>query len=135
MTVRLRQSAFVVTDVAAALPFYEAAFGFRVSYRHASGGYAEIECGRSLLCFVARDFPGTTAMLGRLCGAREGAAIVLSSDDPAAARARAVASGAMPVSGSDTLLTDPLGTLIEIGRLSLQSVRQVRLDGLALGAR
>lgn len=131
MTVRLRQSAFVVTDVARALLFYEAAFGLRVSYRHASGAYAEIECGRFLLCFVAREFPGTTAMLGRLCGARDGAAIVLLSEDPATSRSRALAAGARPAPGPESLIADPLGTVIEIARPSLQTVRQASHSGLS----
>jgi uncharacterized glyoxalase superfamily protein PhnB len=59
----LRYTGFFVRDVAAAVRFYEAAFGLRVRYVHPSGGYAELDTGATLLAFVGEAFEAQAALL------------------------------------------------------------------------
>lgn len=89
-----------VPEVPKAVAFYETAFGLQRRFLHESGDYAEMETGATTLAFAAR---GIIAGQGLpLAGQRhEGQGhhqeIGLVTDDVAAAYARALAAGALPV--------------------------------------
>jgi lactoylglutathione lyase len=61
---QLRYTGIFVSDVAATVSFYERAFGLNLRYLHPSGGYAEMETGDTLLCFVGEEFLDDTKLLG-----------------------------------------------------------------------
>ncbi len=87
-----------VPDVAAAVAFYEAAFGLTRRFVHESGMFAEMETGETTLGFAADAMAGFNGVEVRPNRAGEVAAgfeLCLVSDEPAAAFARAVAAGAV----------------------------------------
>src|SRR6202051_1776082 len=61
---QLGYTGIFVCDVAATVSFYERAFGLNLRYLHPSGGYAEIENGATLLCFVGEGFIDNAKLLG-----------------------------------------------------------------------
>lgn len=87
-----------VPDVAAALAFYEAAFGLSRRFLHDSGTYGELETGATTLAFAAE---GNAADFGfeiaaQRPGAPSGATeIALVTADVADAYRRALAAGAV----------------------------------------
>jgi lactoylglutathione lyase len=89
-----------VPDVAAAVAFYETAFGLKRRFVHESHQYAEMETGATALAFVDQAFvagfvppfhPNVAA------GKPAGVEIALVSDDVTAAYAQALAAGAKTV--------------------------------------
>lgn len=103
---KLTYTTLFVPDVAAALAFYEAAFGMRAKMVHESGQYAELEAGGTTLSFaahgLARGVVGREYVASTRTGAPLGFEIALEPADVAAAYARAVAAGAEPVSPPET---------------------------------
>ena len=91
-----------VPDVVRAIEFYERAFGFQRRFVHESGEYGELQTGQTTLSFASltlanSNFAGgvTPSDLQRPPAAFE---VAFSTDDVAAAFARATAAGAIPVS-------------------------------------
>jgi catechol 2,3-dioxygenase-like lactoylglutathione lyase family enzyme len=96
-----RGAGFFVPDVPATVRFYEAAFGLKLRYMHASSGYAELETGATLLSFVSEDFLKEAALLGELRAQPSrpdadpiGSQIALVTRDMAVDWQRALAAGA-----------------------------------------
>lgn len=90
-----------VADVAAALDFWERAFGLPRRFLHESGAYGELESGATALAFV--DHATALESVGRDYVAADDSArplgmeIGLACADVAAAFERAVAAGAAPL--------------------------------------
>ena len=90
-----------VADVAAALDFWERAFGLPRRFLHESGAYGELESGATVLAFV--DHATALESVGRDYVAADDSArplgmeIGLACADVAAAFERAVAAGAAPL--------------------------------------
>src|SRR5215210_4334605 len=114
-----------VSDVAAALDFYERAFGQSRRFLHESAEYGELETGATTLAFAAHQLAAEN--LGQAFRApSEGAAtpfeVCFVTEDVEAGYRRALESGAAAVSeprtkpwGQDVAyVRDPEGTLIEI---------------------
>jgi catechol 2,3-dioxygenase-like lactoylglutathione lyase family enzyme len=92
-----------VRDVAAALDFYERAFGQERRFVHESGQYAELETGTTTLAFAAHELAALSVPAAFNGGARDdhrGPAfeICFVTDDVEAAFARAVDAGAVEAS-------------------------------------
>ncbi len=85
-----------VQDVPRSLAFYQAAFGLQVRFQHESGEYGELETGNTRLAFSSRAL---MTQLGKHPAPADAGApcfeIAFSTDDVAAAVARAVAAGAL----------------------------------------
>ena len=112
-----------VDDVAAALDFYERAFGLTRLFLHESGDYGELSTGATKLAF------SSTALMNSL-GKTPGRAvpkspvfeIAFETDDVAGALARAVEAGAtlvqdvseQPWGQTISYVADPNGYLVEI---------------------
>lgn len=101
MALQFRYTGFFVNDVPATVTFYEAAFGFTLRYMHPSSGYAELETGDTLLCFVSDAFVDRAALLGgmaytpnRADADAAAAQVAFVTDDMDADWGRAVAAGA-----------------------------------------
>lgn len=88
-----------VPDVAAAVAFYERAFGVARRFLHESGQYAELETGVTALAFAHEELPKFAADVARnrAAGKAAGAEVAFVTDDVAAAFERAVAAGAVAV--------------------------------------
>lgn len=86
-----------VPDVAAAVAFYEAAFGLQRRFVHDTGTFAELETGETALGFAAEsmaDASGISIRPNRPGEAAAGFELCLVSDHPEGAYARALAHGA-----------------------------------------
>jgi lactoylglutathione lyase len=59
-----RYTGIIVPDVPAAVAFYEKAFGFGLRYMHPTKGYAELDTGAALLCFIGESFLRDAKLLG-----------------------------------------------------------------------
>jgi lactoylglutathione lyase len=114
-----------VSDVGAALDFYERAFGQRRRFLHESGEYGELETGSTTLAFAAQSLAAEN--LGEAFRAaaqpRETSfEVCFVTEDVRSGYQRALESGAEAVSeprtkpwGQDVAyVRDPEGTLIEI---------------------
>ncbi|QNB00031.1 VOC family protein [Massilia sp. Se16.2.3] len=95
---KLGYTIIYVPDVAAALAFFETAFGLTRRFLHESGAYGELETGATTLSFAAHElgemnFPG-----GHVAAHSSpqplGFEIALVTGDVPAAHARALAAGA-----------------------------------------
>jgi lactoylglutathione lyase len=88
-----------VPDVAAAVAFYERAFGVERRFVHESGQYAELETGATALAFAHEELPKFFADVARnrVDGKAAGVEVAFVTDEVAAAFARAVAAGAVAV--------------------------------------
>ena len=91
-----------VPDVVRAIEFYEGAFGFQRGFVHESGEYGELLTGPTVLSFASLALANSNLNGGvtpsdpqRPPAAFE---VAFSTDDVAAAFARATAAGAVPVS-------------------------------------
>jgi catechol 2,3-dioxygenase-like lactoylglutathione lyase family enzyme len=94
---RLGYVILYVPDVAAALGFYEAAFGLQRRFLHESGTYGELETGTTALAFAAESLVTEGGLAFRPHGISELPAateIGLVTEDVAAAYERAVSAGA-----------------------------------------
>ena len=91
-----------VPDVVRAIEFYERAFGFQRGFVHESGEYGELQTGQTTLSFASLTLANSNFAGGVTPGdpQRPPAAfeVAFSTDDVAAAFARATAAGAIPVS-------------------------------------
>lgn len=98
---QLGYTGIFVGDVAATVSFYVRAFGLNLRYLHPNGGYAEMETGATLLCFVGEGFIDSARLLGdrslhansRLAPA-SGAQIAFVSNNLSADWTRALQAGA-----------------------------------------
>ncbi len=89
-----------VPDVAAALDFYERAFGLARRFVHESGTYAEMETGATALAFAAEPLAvdhGITLRVSRPGENPAAVEIALTTDDVDAAWSRATEAGASAV--------------------------------------
>lgn len=119
----LRYTILYVGDVAAALAFYERAFGLERGFVHDSGDYGELATGVTKLAFSSTAL---MRQLGKAPGRPSPAApvfeIAFETGDVAAAFARAVAAGAVPVQAprdepwgqTTAYVSDADGYLVEI---------------------
>ncbi|SEP22036.1 Catechol 2,3-dioxygenase [Methylobacterium sp. ap11] len=101
-----------VPDVAASVAFYGRAFGLAPRFVHDSGQYAELETGGTALAFAEEGFVGEACpgfRLNRRSEAPAGFEVGLVAEDVAAAFARAVAAGALPVAAP---VTKPWGQTV-----------------------
>lgn len=118
-----RYTILYVDDVAASLDFYARALGLEKAFLHESGDYGELTTGATKLAF------SSTALMRKLGKSPQPAStgaptfeIAFETDDVAAAFARAVEAGAVPVQevrqepwGQVTAYVgDPNGYLVEI---------------------
>ncbi|MBF8177766.1 VOC family protein [Herminiimonas contaminans] len=87
-----------VPDVAASLDFFERAFGFNRKFLHESGTYGELETGATTLAFAAHELADKNYSGGHIAAHTSpkplGMEIAFTTDDVAAAHARALAAGA-----------------------------------------
>lgn len=133
MALQFRYTGFFVNDVPATVYFYGKAFGLTLRYMHPSSGYAELETGDTLLCFVSDAFVASANLLGGLpytpnrADANPAAAqVAFVSDDIDADWARAVAAGASIVKPLEAkpwgqtagYLRDCNGVLVELNTRS-----------------
>jgi lactoylglutathione lyase len=89
-----------VPDVAAAVEFYERAFGLQRRFVHESGQYAALETGETALAFAAEamaELNHVEVRPNRKAEVAPGIELALTDEDTEAAFARAVAAGAEPV--------------------------------------
>ncbi|WP_111431936.1 VOC family protein [Rhodobacteraceae bacterium DSL-40] len=119
----LRYTILYVGDVAAALDFYERAFGLARGFLHESGDYGELATGETKLAFSSRAL---MRQLGKAPGRARPEApvfeIAFETADVGAAFERAVAAGARPVQAArdepwgqrTAYVADPDGYLVEI---------------------
>ena len=89
------------TSVTEALTFYRAAFGFETRFLHDSNQYGELETGATVLAFATHEM-GEMNLGGKYQktdpqAAPLGIELAFVSDNVAAAYARAVAAGAIPI--------------------------------------
>jgi lactoylglutathione lyase len=117
---RVAATILYVPDVAAALAFYERAFGLEAGFVAPDGSYATLGGQGAVLAFaktaMAPDAEGAV-------GAPAGFEVWIEAEDVPAALARAVAAGAEPVQEpvvkpwgqTVAYVRDPNGTLIELG--------------------
>jgi catechol 2,3-dioxygenase-like lactoylglutathione lyase family enzyme len=114
-----------VPDVAAALAFYEAAFGLTRRFLHESGTYGELETGETTLSFAAEanaDLFGFTLAAQRPDANPGATEIALVTTDVPAAYAAALAAGAgalmaptvKPWGQTVAFVRDPDGFLVEL---------------------
>jgi lactoylglutathione lyase len=133
MALQFRYTGFFVNDVGATVSFYDKAFGLKLRYMHPSSGYAELETGETLLCFVSDAFVAGSSLLGGMVytpnstGADPVAAqVAFVSDDIAADWERAVVAGAAIVKPPEAkpwgqtagYLRDCNGVLVELNTRS-----------------
>ena len=114
MALHFRYSAFFVRDVPATVAFYDKAFGFKQRYMHPSSGYAELDTGTTLLCFISDDFLQTAGLIGGLAYSPNrpaanpvAAQVAFVCDDIEVDWARAIAAGAVVIKKPEA---KPLGT-------------------------
>ncbi|MEZ4409682.1 MAG: VOC family protein [Polyangiales bacterium] len=114
-----------VPDVAAAVDFYERAFGLARRFVHESGTYAEMETGATALAFAAEPLAldhGITLRPSRPDEHPAAAEIALTTDDVDAAWAKATGAGAKAVKSPEkkpwgqtvAWVRDLNGALVEI---------------------
>lgn len=97
---KLGYTILYVPDVAAAVDFYERAFGLKRRFIHESGQYAEMETGETALGFASEALAEGNGLAIRPNTTRDVAAgieICLVTDTPEDAYAHAIASGAVPI--------------------------------------
>lgn len=120
---RFRYSILYVEDVAAALTFYEHAFGFSRAFLHESGDYGELATGETKLAFSSRALMRTLGKTPQVADAAQPVfELAFETDDVEAAMARALKAGAGAVSDpveqpwgqTIAYVSDPDGFLIEI---------------------
>lgn len=116
-----------VPDVAAALDFWERAFDLRRRYLGDEGTYGELDTGDTTLGFAAYSMAERHLAGGVRQHTSDGppapVQIAFTTDDVAAAYARALGAGAgavapperMPWGQTVAWLRDPAGVLVEIG--------------------
>nr|WP_286189109.1 VOC family protein [Labrenzia sp. R5_0] len=119
----LRYTILYVENVAAALDFYEKAFGLERLFLHESGDYGELATGETKLAFSSKALMN---QLGKTPGTPEPKApvfeLAFETDDVAASLARAVAAGANKLQDAreepwgqiTSYVSDPFGYLVEI---------------------
>ncbi|MFN3985076.1 MAG: VOC family protein [Rhodocyclaceae bacterium] len=112
-----------VDDVAASIAFYEAAFGFSRGFVHEAGDFGELQTGGTTLAFssrrLMRELKKSPARPDVHAPCFE---IAFTTEDVAAAVARATASGAtlvqaperMPWGQTVAYVADPDGFLVEL---------------------
>jgi len=91
-------------DVAAALSFYELAFGLKRRFLHESNQYGELDTGATVLAFAHDEMAalnGLTVRPNRASEPAAGVELALVTSDVAAAYAVAVAAGAVSVSAPE----------------------------------
>ncbi len=88
-----------VPDVAAAVSFYEAAFGLSPRFIHESGQYAEMETGATALAFAGEEFTATRGLFrpNRPDTPPAAAEVALVTEDVEGRFAAALRAGAVPV--------------------------------------
>ena len=118
-----RYTIIYVADVGNTLEFYRAAFGFAILFRHESGDYGELATGGTKLCFSSH---GLMQQIGKEVATtppeKPSYELAFETGDVAAGLERALAAGAVLVSGLATMpwgqtlayVRAPEGTLIEI---------------------
>ena len=116
-----------VRDVAAAVAFYEKAFGLKRRFVDESGQYAELETGPTALAFAALELARANLPNGVRpndpAGPPAGVEIAFVTADVGAAFATAVSAGAVPLAEPKTkpwgqtvaYVRDLDGMLVEIG--------------------
>lgn len=119
----LRYTILYVENVAAALDFYEKAFGLERLFLHESGDYGELATGETKLAFSSKTLMN---QLGKTPGTPEPKSpvfeLAFETDDVAASLARAVAAGANKLQDAreepwgqiTSYVSDPFGYLVEI---------------------
>lgn len=89
-----------VPDVTRAIEFYESAFGFQRRFIHEGGDYAELQTGDTTLSFASLSLAPSNIEGGvtptDLRQPPPAFEVAFSTDDVAAAFARATAAGAVP---------------------------------------
>jgi lactoylglutathione lyase len=118
-----RYTILYVADVAETLAFYGTAFGFETAFLHEAGDYGELKTGETKLAFSSHAL---MQQMGKSVATtppeKPSYELAFETDDVAAALARAVAAGAVLVTGvtempwGQTLayVRTPEGTLVEI---------------------
>ncbi|WP_375452086.1 VOC family protein [uncultured Devosia sp.] len=93
---QFRYTIIYVPDVAAAVRFYEAAFGLSSRFIHESGQYAEMETGSTALAFAGEEFTTTCHLFApnRKDDKPAGAEVAFVTDTVQADFEKAVAAGA-----------------------------------------
>ena len=104
MTLQFRYTGLFVPDVPKTVTFYQEAFGFDLRYMHPSSGYAELETGDTLLCFVGDGFIEAASLIGDLRyvpntpdGTAAASQVAFVTDDIEGDWNRAIAAGATVV--------------------------------------
>jgi lactoylglutathione lyase len=120
---RYASTILYVPDVAAALAFYERAFGLQVGFADPGGTYAVLAGeGGGALAFASHD-QAAQGVGDEARAAPAGFEVWIESDDVPAAVQRAVAAGAQlvrepvekPWGQTVAYVRDPNGTLVELG--------------------
>lgn len=100
MALTFRYAVWVVADVAASVAFYERAFGLALKSMPPSKGFAEMETGSTLLCFLSEAFlreanlyDGREIVPNRAGTAPGASTIAFLTDDMEKDWTRAVAAG------------------------------------------
>ena len=97
---RLGYTLIYVSDVTAAVAFYESAFGLQRRFIHESGLYAEMDTGETTLSFAAETMAEMNGLAIRPNSPRDlpaGIEICLVTESPEAAYEQAVGAGALAV--------------------------------------
>jgi len=97
---RLGYTLIYVSDVTAAVDFYESAFGLQRRFIHESGLYAEMDTGETTLSFAAETMAEMNGLAIRPNSPRDlpaGIEICLVTESPEAAYGQAVGAGALAV--------------------------------------
>lgn len=106
-----------VPDAAASLDFFERAFGFSRKFLHESGTYGELETGATTLAFAAHELADMNYSGGHIAAHTSpkplGMEIAFTTDDVAAAHARALAAGATELSAP---IAKPWGQVVSYVR-------------------
>jgi lactoylglutathione lyase len=100
-----------VPDVKAAIDFYAAAFGCTLRFNAEDWDYAELETGDTTLAFAAErmaDVVGITIVPNRANATAAGVELAFVTEQVAEAYAKAIATGATPVSEPHQTLGDKL---------------------------
>lgn len=98
MSIQFGYAILYVPSVAAAIRFYETAFGFSDSFLHESGDYGELRTGATILAFTSHELAAKAVPFAYLAvevaQPRLGAEFTLTTQDVDAAWQRAIAAGA-----------------------------------------
>ena len=119
---RYAQTILYVADVAAAVSFYERAFGLSQGFAAPGGGYATLAGEGGELAFASHD-QAAQGVGDEARAAPAGFEIWIEAEDVPAAVERAVQAGAQLVAAPErkpwgqtvAYVRDPDGTLVEIG--------------------